>query len=551
MRHRSSKGVQSKRADVLVIGSGVAGLRCSLAASQHGRVILTCKDSLDVSNSQYAQGGIAIPVDNDDDVAAHIDDTITTGCGLSDRTVVAFVIGRARHALDELRSWGVAFDDCDGELSLGREGGHSRNRIVHAGGDSTGKALSDVLTDRVRATDSIEVCEHVFITDLIVNGRRCVGAIGLTESNERLRFLANRTVIASGGAGDLFLKTTNPPGATADGWAIALRAGASVRDLEFMQFHPTALLTSSPRHPLISEAVRGEGGLLVDRNGRRFMEQYHPMAELAPRDVVSRAICQEMKKSDGMPMNIDVRHLPSGLFAKRFPRIDKACRDHGFDPARELIPICPAAHYAIGGIKVDLDGRSTLDGLLACGEAASTGMHGANRLASNSLLEALVLGEVTGNTAGRDAAAGPELSAILPIHRLKLAIRDETTLLEESKRQIQELLWRFCGVERDCEGLERAAEVLSSFTMSNEEASGETRATREFANIHLVARAIVAAALTRTESRGVHFRRDFPELDDANWRRRIELGLSPTGDLTSYVCDGDCFRVRPRADQRR
>ncbi len=518
-----------KHSDILVIGSGVAGLRCALAASRFGKVLLACKDSLKDSNTWYAQGGIAIPGSIADDVANHVEDTIRVGCGLCDRHVVEFVIQRASNTLDELLSWGVDFDRDHRALSRGREGGHSQRRILHAGGDATGKALSQALTQRVIATDSIEVCEHVFVTNLLVHDGRCIGAIGQSESNEPIQLRARRTVIATGGAGRLFAHTTNPSGATGDGMAIAIRAGAILKDMEFFQFHPTAFNNQADQLPLITEAVRGEGGRLVDGHGRAFMAEYHAMGDLAPRDIVSRAIVHELSRSGDTSVYLDIRHFPDGLLVRRFPGIHKLCQDLKVQPERELIPVRPAAHYAIGGIKVALDGRSTLDGLYACGESASSGMHGANRLASNSLLEALVLSELAGEVAGREAVAG-SASPFPKRIQTPAALQSAGAVdIDSLSLRVRQLMWQHCGLIRDSSGLNHADREVTAICNGIGNRLPPDRPGTELANILVVARMTIAAAIHRQESRGVHFRRDNPNTDDVHWRRRIEFAMTADG----------------------
>ncbi len=521
---------------VLVIGAGVAGLRAALAAARHGSVRLVCKGSISNSNTWYAQGGIAIPQLAGDDRACHVEDTLRVGCGLADRHVVECVIGRAPQALEQLLAWGMAFDRGADGLARAREGGHSRPRVLHAGGDATGLALSQTLNRQVCASDAIEIVEDMFVFDLLTVAGRCVGAAALTARGETALLPARRTIIAAGGAGELFARTTNPPGATADGMAMAFRAGATLRDLEFMQFHPTALNSGGTHLPLISEAVRGEGGRLVDRRGRPFMHEYHPSADLAPRDIVSRAIYNQMTRSGDASVFLDVRHFPPGQFARRFPGLFMRCQTNGINPEREPIPVRPAAHYAIGGIKTDLNGRSTLPGLFACGEAAASGMHGANRLASNSLLEALVLGEFAGESAGHEAAADADASFSVATLDMPVPTAGRACLNVKSLRdQLREQMWRHNGVVRDRGGLETLRKDLTAMRRELDASQLQGRDIAELINLCTIATLMTAAALTREESRGVHYRRDLPAPDDAGWRRRIEFTWSGQDEVIPRI----------------
>ncbi|HOF19379.1 MAG TPA: L-aspartate oxidase, partial [Phycisphaerae bacterium] len=405
--------------DVLVIGGGVAGLRAAIEAAKYGQVIVLCKGKLHDSNSYYAQGGLAAVMDKADSLAHHVEDTLATGCGLSEPDVVRRVVEEAPSHIRQMREWGVAFDTSgQGELELGREGAHSVNRIVHADGDATGKALVEVLEARALATQDLKVFEDCFALDLLTDppaggaGAACVGAMTYHPRYGLQIIRARQTILAAGGAGMLWRESSNPPNATADAIGMVFRAGASLSDVEMMQFHPTTLYIAGSSRALISEAVRGEGGRLLDRHGKRFMPDYHELAELAPRDIVSRAIMEQMARTGATHVLLDVRHMGEKAFAERFPQIDRHCRSFGINPGTDPIPVHPAAHYMIGGAKVDLDGRTTIGNLLACGEAACTGLHGANRLASNSLTEALVFGLQCGRLAGETlATVNDKLSA--------------------------------------------------------------------------------------------------------------------------------------------
>src|SRR5688572_23252123 len=398
--------------DVLVIGGGVAGLRAAIAAAdEHADVLLLTKDTVAESNTWYAQGGIAAVLQPLDSYESHVQDTLIGGAGLCDEKAVRIVVEEGPKRVLELLEWGANFDKKPGNahgLAFTLEGGHSFARIIHAYGDATGKELAQTLIRTVRSRDNIRISENSFAIDLISDDGKCLGAIALIDGNVHIIW-AKRTIIASGGAGQLYRESTNPRIATADGHAMAYRAGAALNDMEMVQFHPTTLYVAGASRALITEAVRGEGAYLVDRNGYRFMTDYHPSKELAPRDVVSRAIVTQIRKTHHTHVYLDVRHLPNPQFRERFPQLARLLDEFGIDASKDLIPIHPAAHYMIGGIDVDGWGRSCLPGLYAVGEASCTGLHGANRLGSNSLLEGLAFGARAGTEA---AKAAKELEAL-------------------------------------------------------------------------------------------------------------------------------------------
>jgi len=388
-------------ADCLVVGAGIAGLRAAIEAAEHCSVIIVCKDTLENSNTWKAQGGIASVLDKTDTFEAHIADTMKTGCGLSDEAVVDFVVRQGPELVEQLFGWGTEFDQIDGRIATTLEGGHSHPRIAHAHGDETGRGIAEVLIRKVRENPNVKIMERFYTVDLLTNdGSECVGIIGRDRNSspgtDQIIWAPN-TILVTGGAGQLYRETTNPEVATGDGVAMAYRAGAILQDLEFVQFHPTTLYIAGASRALITETLRGEGAVLLDNEGRRFMKDYDESAELAPRDIVSRAILSQMLKTKSTHVYLDVRHLDKEHFAKRFPTISELCESFDIDVSRDLIPVRPSAHYMIGGIKTDASARTSIENLYACGEAASTGLHGANRLGSNSLLEGLVFGKIAGN----------------------------------------------------------------------------------------------------------------------------------------------------------
>ncbi|MBS3821860.1 MAG: L-aspartate oxidase, partial [Phycisphaerae bacterium] len=452
--------------DVLVIGSGAAGVRAAIEAARHGEVILMTKHAQTESNTWHAQGGMAVPTDAARDLDAHVADTLAAGGELCDEAVARDCLAAAPRHLQELREWGVTFDTDDGELQLGREGGHHKPRIVHADGDSTGRAIMLGLLDRARQTPNLKIFDECFALDLLTDppeagsDARCVGAL-TDHPRFGMQIIRARTVIlASGGAGVLWRETSNPPVATADGIAMAFRTGVALTDLEMMQFHPTTLYVAGASRSLISEAVRGEGAKLVDRNGHRFMPDYHEMAELAPRDIVSRAILDVAARSGSSRVYLDVRDLGAEFFAGRFPGIDRACREFDIDPGEDLIPVFPAAHYMIGGLRADMEGRTSLSGLFACGEAACTGLHGANRLASNSITEALVFGARCGDRAGREAADDDGKFTARDVD-WTVQRSDRTELdLADIRNSLRSIMWRNVGILRSGPRLAETLEII-------------------------------------------------------------------------------------------
>jgi len=518
--------------DVLVIGGGAAGLRAAMEAANHGQVILVTKGALLESNTYYAQGGLAAVMDRGDSLASHVADTLATACGMGNEEVIRLVIHAAPQHVREMQAWGVVFDATDGELSLGREGGHSASRIVHAYGDATGQALAEVLARRARATANLKIFEQCFAIDLLTDppeggaGSTCLGALTYNPRYGLQILRARATILAGGGAGALWRETTNPLCATADSIALAFRAGATVADVEMMQFHPTTLYVAGATRSLISEAVRGEGAHLLDRNGQRFMSEYHEMAELAPRDVVSRAIVDRMAKTHSTHVFLDVRHLGAAAFGQRFPQIHQQCRHFGIDPSRDLIPVHPAAHYMIGGAWTDIDGRTSLEGLLACGEAACTGLHGANRLASNSLTEALVFGLRCGRQTGRLIAQTDDRLSARHVDWTNAPSERTALDLVDIRNSLRSVMWRNAGIVRRGERLAETLEIVSFWGRYVLDKEFYDQPGWEIQNMLTAAYLICQAALRRTETRGVHYRQDFPDTDPS-WARHQFMHRGP------------------------
>jgi L-aspartate oxidase len=510
----------------LIVGSGIAGLYVALRAREAGlSPLLVTKSGLDESNTRYAQGGIAAALGRDDSPALHLRDTIRAGAGLVDRPAARVLTGEAAARIADLVRYGVPFDTVEGQVALGREAAHSRARILHAGGDSTGLQIEETLKRRV-AEAGIEARERTVLRRLV---SRPDGALVTTLSRSDgtgvEELVGPSVVLATGGAGSLYRESSNPSVATGDGVAIAWRAGAVLADLEFVQFHPTAFYQpGSPRH-LITEALRGEGARVRTADGEPFLSRYHPDAELAPRDVVSRAIETELRRSGAPCVYLDATALPRDRLLGRFPTICRFLAEHGIDPATDPIPVAPVAHFMIGGVQTDLDGRTSLRGLLACGEVASTGVHGANRLASNSLLEGLVFGEhvvhtLVGGVPGRPRR--PRATVTLP-HLEGEGAPASPDLVD----RVRALLWQQVGIVRQGPELARAAAELEGIARRIEPAGAEALA-EPAAHAVLTARLITRAALARRESRGAHFRSDFPQPDPA-WRHHLGLVRAGAG----------------------
>ena len=505
--------------DVLVIGTGVAGYSAALAAAKAGaRVLCVAKGDLDASNTGWAQGGVAAVVDGrEESIASHVRDTLDVGQGLCDREIVEGVVREAAARLAELEALGAHFDGEPGHPNLALEGGHSEPRVLHARGDGTGAEIRDTLRRAAQASPAVDLWPKTVLVDLLTDeGGTCRGALFQTAQGLRSVW-ASAVVLATGGFSQAFRESTNVPGATGDGVAAAYRAGALLRDLEFVQFHPTTLYLAGVPRILISEAVRGEGAHLVDDRGRRFVLESDPRGELAPRDVVSRAILRQLAKPDVQGVFLDLTHLGDRVLT-RFPGIAAACRAHGLDLTRDRIPVRPAAHYTIGGVATDAHARTSVPALFAAGEVSASGLHGANRLASNSLLEGIVLGRRAGVEA---AAAAARETPPRALHlRGEGTGADPTGNLDEEdlRASLRALLWRMVGIERHAGALTGAVAAIGGWEGFARRVGPDSVERLTLLDMLCVARGVAEAALLREESRGTHFRRDFPQKDDALWR---------------------------------
>jgi L-aspartate oxidase len=532
--------------DTLVIGGGVAGLRAAIAAREHGDVIIAGKGGIKDSNTYWAQGGVCVVVDEEDSIENHVRDTMTAGAGLCDEPIVRQVVSGARARIDELIDWGMKLDRVDGKLELGREGGHSHARIVHADGDATGRELAMTLDRKVRSLDRIRFFDHCFVLDLITldgSPSQCLGAITHHPKYGLQVIWAQATILATGGCGQVYRESTNPNAATGDGLAMAYRAGVALADLEFVQFHPTTLYVAGASRSLISEAVRGEGAYLIDRNGHRFMADYDERGELAPRDIVSRSILKQMAATNHTNVYLDVRHFGGDRFAKRFPGINALIKQFDIDPATQLIPIHPSAHYMVGGVRTDDHGRTNIQGLYAAGEIASNGLQGANRLASNSLLEGLVYGELTGRVCAEVISSENGRSPVKIISDIRPSDRSELDLADV-RSSLRSVMWRHVGIERQGERLDEVAEMFDFWARYTLDKIFDDRKGWEVQNLLAVGSLITQAARHRTESRGCHYRTDYPEPNEALrshtiWQRGIqEPAAAPVADVEQSTNKG-------------
>jgi L-aspartate oxidase len=512
--------------DFIIVGSGIAGLRAAVELAGAGEVVILTKGDLTESNTEYAQGGIAAAIDADDSPERHAADTIAAGDGLCDEAAVRVLVGEGPRYTRDLLAWGAKFDrDEWGRPALGIEGAHSTRRVLHMG-DATGREIGRVLWEHASARGRITVLKDTLAIDAILDGGRCTGVRFIDAHGRFGRAYARATLLATGGAGQVFQETTNPSVATGDGIALAFRAGARVADMEFVQFHPTVLNAAGAPRFLLSEALRGEGARLVTASGEAFMPRYHPAGDLAPRDVVARGMARESERMGGAPIFLSLAHLNPDFVNGRFPMISATCRRVGFDLAHDLVPVGPAAHYLMGGIETDLTGRTSIPGLFAAGEVACTRVHGANRLASNSLLEGLVFGARAGL-----AMRGPDAAPALPPPARRPTPDDvgartpSDPPVSVSEEEVRALMWHSVGLFRDRDGLQRAAAALDEAGRRLQEQLDAGRVVdREgwrHASVVTVARLIARAALRREESRGGHFRTDFPAHDDLNWKVHV------------------------------
>ncbi len=502
--------------DVLIIGGGIAGSRAALQIDPRLETIIVNKGKVTQSNSAYAQGGIAGVLDPLDDISNHIEDTLAAGKDLCNQELVEYVCSEAPGHIQELIDYGTDFDKRDGKLALTKEGGHSHRRVAHALGDATGKELMRALVEAVNSRPSIQTWTKTPTLDLVTENGKCRGAIIWNRYHGKTLIWAKQVILATGGAGCLFRETTNPSLATGDGHALAFRAGALLQDMEFMQFHPTVLYIAGGARYLVSEAVRGEGAYLRDCNGVRFMSDYHPDLELAHRDIVSRAITDRMLKTNHSCVYLDLTHLKTSLVKKRFPNISEVCASFGLDLSKDQIPVRPGAHYMIGGVKTDLQARTSVSNLWAAGEVTSSGLHGSNRLASNSLLEGLIFGAAAGKGASEAALNQPDQFSASLLPDWETEIGSDTDLNSDDLRNsLASLMWRNVGITRSAESLQNAKEKVDFWSRYVVDREFKTLSGWELQNMLLVAQLMIASAIERKESRGVHYRSDFPETEPA------------------------------------
>jgi len=515
-----TSSLPAHRANVVVLGSGVAGLRAAIEAARHGRVAVLTKDRASESNTDYAQGGVAVALSKADSVDEHVKDTLTAGAGLCDERVVRYVISEGPRLVRELVEWGATFDRDDGGLLFTQEGGHSKPRIIHANGDATGHEIERALLEKARSESAVALVEHAYAVDLVTGGGRAVGVLAFVGGRLEV-FYAQAVVIATGGACHVYRETTNPQTATGDGIAMAYRAGATLSDLEFVQFHPTTIYIAGAERTLISETVRGEGGMLRDRFGVHFMPNYHPLGDLAPRDVVSRAIMRQMALTHDTNVYLDLRHLDRERILKRFPKLAELCALFDIDVSTTLIPVRPSAHYFCGGIKVDENGATGIEGLFACGEAAASGLHGANRLGSNSLLEGLVYGWAAGRAAGESARRARACEPAVSEGHEQISGASARIDIQDVENSLRSLLWRQVGIEREGGALSDAEERIDFWSSYVLDRQFPGPAGWQLQNMLSVAKLLTFSARMRTESRGAHHRLDFPDRDDLNWNRHL------------------------------
>ncbi len=508
--------------DVVIIGSGIAGVYTALSSPRNAKILIITKEAIEMSNSVLAQGGIAVSLDQNDSPDLHFKDTLIAGAGLCDDSAVKVLVNEAAENIATLCLYGVNFDRDEGNmLALTREGAHSMNRIIHTG-DATGKEVCDTLVRAVSLLKNVTIREQTFAIDILTENGECKGVLTSNEDGTELKaYYAPVVVCASGGYGQLYSRTTNPEVATGDGAALALRAGAELMDLEFVQFHPTVLCHPDNQNFLISEAVRGEGAVLRNNRGERFMDKYHPMKELAPRDVVSRAIFQEMQKTGSNHVFLDITHRDTVFLQHRFPTIYNKCLSYGIDMAKDFIPVAPCQHYSMGGIRTDEWGRTRILGFYAVGEAACNGIHGANRLASNSLLEGLVFGR----RIGRQVQENLDEIKIREGFRPRISYNREWIGKDidyiSMKKRLQEIMTLNVGIIRSEDSLNEAMKLISELKSGIDSVKIVHTQHMELKNMLTLAGLVVKAAIMRQESRGAHFRTDYPATDDQNWLKNI------------------------------
>lgn len=502
--------------DVLIIGGGIAGCRAALEIDPRLETIIVNKGKVTQSNSAYAQGGIAGVLDPLDNITNHVQDTLAAGKDLCDPELVEYVCSEAPRHIQELIEFGADFDTQDGKIALTKEGGHSHRRVAHALGDATGKEIMRALVAAVQSRPNIQTWMKTPTLDLVTEDGQCRGAIIWNRYHGKSLVWAKQVILATGGAGCLFRETTNPPLATGDGHALAFRAGARLQDMEFMQFHPTVLYIAGGARYLVSEAVRGEGAYLRDCNGVRFMEEYHPDLELAHRDIVSRAITDRMLKTSHSCVYLDLRHIDKQLVKERFPNISKVCAGFGLDLSKDQIPVRPGAHYMIGGVKTDLQARTSVPHLWAAGEVTSTGLHGSNRLASNSLLEGMIFGSAAGKGASAAALSMPDQysASLLPEWETEKR-SDEDLNSKDLRNSLASLMWRDVGITRSADSLQNAQDKVDFWSRYVVDREFKALPGWELQNMLLVSQLMITSAIERRESRGVHYRSDFPETDPA------------------------------------
>lgn len=508
--------------DILIIGSGVAGLESALVASKYGKVVIATKKKLPDCNTNEAQGGVAVVLSGSDTYAKHIEDTLNVGNGLCKRKAVEVLVKEGPKRVKELIDGGANFDNKNGKILFTQEGGHSLKRIIHAQGDATGREIEKTLISCVHNLKNIKVLENTFCIDLILKDNHCLGAYMFTTKEGLFSVLADKVILTAGGVCQVYRETTNHAVATGDGIAMVYRAGGQLQDMEFIQFHPTALYVAGTSRLLISESVRGEGGVLRNKYGENFMLKYHPSGDLAPRDIVSRAIIKEMKLTDSPNVYLDVKSIPYHKVRKRFPNLVSICEKVGLNVGKNLVPVRPSAHYTIGGVKVDLKGRTSINNLFACGEVASSGVHGANRLASNSLLEGLVFGYRTGKEAGQTLGKKRKIKESIYIknHPSQLPFNLD---LEDIKNSLRSYMTRYVGIERKEDKLKEAKDKIKfwiDYVLAKEFSSPKGW---ELQNMLTVSSLIVKSALIRKESRGGHYRLDYPKRNDKIWQKHIIL----------------------------